>query len=199
MRACSCARSAHLTLSRADPLVRRCVDLWEVHHAKAGPAARALALARRAAAALVPGSSFATSDVVFLPTTCLALLDTLAAARPAHRLIAADFDALPGVSIAGANAPLVASQRGGGTTTDHATYLVPRGEADIFFPTDFEFLRIMEADVRTRSGARAESLRTADFLLRALAPGEEWRRCTVASGFNPLLSEFPNTRVFDSG
>ena len=33
------------------------------------------------------------------------------------------------------------AQVGGGRTQDHATYLVPRGTADIFFPSDFELLR----------------------------------------------------------
>lgn len=46
-------------------------------------------------------------------------------ARPAHRLIAADFDALPDVMVAGTNAPLVASKRDG-KTHDHSTYIVPR-------------------------------------------------------------------------
>ncbi len=135
---------------------------------------------------------------MFLPTSCLALLDALAAARPAHRLVAADFDALPGVAIRGASAPLVASQRGGGATTDHGSYLLPRGAADIFFPTDFALLRALAKDARARAGApprRARALRSAEFMAEALAVGREWRACAAASGFNPLLAEFPNTRV----
>ena len=107
-------------------------------------------------------------------------------------------------------APLVASQRGGGGTTDHGSYLLPRGEADIFFPTDFELLRSLAADARRRADAAAAAdapsrrlphgggrvLRTPDFLTEALAPGREWRRAAAASGFNPLLVEFPNTRVW---
>jgi len=54
-----------------------------------------------------------------------ALFDVLHTARPAHRLIAADFDALPDVMVAGTNAPLVASKRDG-KTHDHSTYIVPR-------------------------------------------------------------------------
>jgi hypothetical protein len=49
----------------------------------------------------------------------------LHAVRPAHRLIAADFDTLPDVIVAGTNAPLVASKRDG-KTHDHSTYIVPR-------------------------------------------------------------------------
>jgi hypothetical protein len=72
--------------------------------------ARATAFARATLAALSGGgggSAAASSgadnagddEVVFLPTTCLALLDALATARPAHRLIAADFDDLPGATL----------------------------------------------------------------------------------------------------
>jgi hypothetical protein len=108
----------------------------------------------------------------------------------------------PGVVIPGARAPLVASQRGGGATTDHASYLLPRGAADIFFPTDFSLLRALAADARARAGASGaaaaggRSMRTSDFLIEALSVGREWRACAAASGFNPLLVEFPNTRVY---
>jgi hypothetical protein len=109
------------------------------------------------------------------------------------------------VVIPGARAPLVASQRGGGTTMDHASYLLPRGAADIFFPTDFSLLRALAADARARAGGSSaasaaggagRSMRTSDFLIEALSPGREWRSCAAASGFNPLLVEFPNTRVY---
>ncbi len=48
-------------------------------------------------------------NTVFLPTKCMALLEALCAARPAHCLLAADFDALPDTTIPGKNAPLVAT------------------------------------------------------------------------------------------
>ena len=48
-------------------------------------------------------------EALFLPTGYLALLETLNAARPAHTLVAADFDALPETVIPGAGAPLVAT------------------------------------------------------------------------------------------
>ena len=60
---------------------------------------------------------------VFLPTTALRLLEALHLARPNAHFLFADFDYLPGIRIPGVNAPLVASQRGGGATTDHDSYL----------------------------------------------------------------------------
>ena len=105
-----------------------------------------------------------------------------------------------GVRVRGVRAPLVASQRGGGSTTDHGSYLLPRGAADVFFPTDFALLGALAAEARRAAGAPAAEaprvLRTSDFLTKALSPGREWRRAAAASGFNPLLVEFPNTRVF---
>jgi hypothetical protein len=101
-------------------------------------------------------------DVAFLPTTCLALLDVLHAARPQHTLIAADFDALPDVTITGDCAPLVSSRSAPGQAVDHSTLYVPWGSADIFFPTDFDTLtalyreagrRACEPSQATRSGA----------------------------------------------
>lgn len=53
---------------------------------------------------------------MFVPTASLALLDIIHGLRPNHSLIAADFDALPDVSVAGTNAPLVAEKVGMGCT-----------------------------------------------------------------------------------
>ena len=90
-----------------------------------------------------------------MPTGAARLLDALHDARPNHRLVAADFDALPGVRMEGANAPIVASQASGGKTVDRDTYLEDPGRADVFFPTDFRALARMDADARGgRGGGR---------------------------------------------
>lgn len=62
-------------------------------------------------AALCPPNPLAgtAGEAAFLPTGCLELLDTLCALRPAHHLVAADFDQLPEVVIPARNAPLVAT------------------------------------------------------------------------------------------
>ncbi len=46
---------------------------------------------------------------MWLPTSCLQLLQRICAARPNHVIIAADFDELPDVTVPGQGAPLVAS------------------------------------------------------------------------------------------
>jgi hypothetical protein len=150
-------------------------------------------------------------DVAFLPTRALALLDALHAARPRHTLIAADFDGLPDVRIPGANAPLVSGRAGPGVPRDYDSILAPWGAADIFFPTDFEALGRMyvasaEAAAaagkggRRREGSRGgggtrpqfQHMRTAQFV-QALGLS---RATQTLSGWNPLLQDWPNTRVF---
>ena len=58
------------------------------------------------------GLRAANQDIVFLPTACLQLLQTIAVSRPHHVIMASDFDTLPDVTVAGVSAPLVASQVG---------------------------------------------------------------------------------------
>ena len=113
-------------------------------------------VARAAEEALFPPSR----AIAYLPTGCLKLLETLHGARPNHRLVAADFDSLPGVTLPGRNAPLVAAQARGGKTRDLPTYLAEVGNADVFFPTDFARLRVLDeaarrtVDERGRRAAR---------------------------------------------
>lgn len=85
------------------------------------------------------GQKESAEETLFVPTGCMALLETLHDARPNHSIIAADFDHLPDVKIAGKNAPLVA-EKVDGVNIDHDTLYVPWGKADIFFPTDFDAL-----------------------------------------------------------
>lgn len=97
----------------------------------------------------------------------------------------------------------------GGTTVDHGTYLVPRGTADIFFPTDFSLLcRLYRAAAAVAGGppergpdaagaahpmVAAEHLGTAEFMLR-WAPSAAATR--TASGYNPLLEDYSNSAFF---
>lgn len=77
----------------------------------------------------------------FLPTQSLMLLDVLRNKFPAHRILMSDFDELPD-TIPGRMAPVVQTRYEGQSVTC-STYLVSQGWFDIFFPTDFRFLRDM--------------------------------------------------------
>jgi len=88
-----------------------------------------------------------------------------------------------------------------GSTIDHATYLVPKGSADIFFPTDFEALSRLytmaaassDGSAPASSGAVAsEYHNVADFMYTYA----DWKATSTMSGYNPLLEDFTNTMIF---
>uniref|UniRef100_A0A803MNR7 Protein arginine methyltransferase NDUFAF7 n=1 Tax=Chenopodium quinoa TaxID=63459 RepID=A0A803MNR7_CHEQI len=71
--------------------------------------------------------------------SCLKLIEALHSALPKMSLIASDFSYLPDVRIPGVRAPLV-SAKIDGCSIDYDSYLDAKGDADIFFPTDFWLL-----------------------------------------------------------
>ena len=178
-----------------DPLIRRVVGHAVTDSADLNPkpgGARGLLDAARRAFDVATGMR--TSRVVFVPTGAARLLDALHDARPNHRLVAADFDALPGVRMEGANAPIVASQASGGKTVDRDTYLEDPGRADVFFPTDFRALARMDADARgDGEGGRGRVMTTRAFMEENAV---DLRATETASGYNPLLQDFSNTRFY---
>jgi hypothetical protein len=138
---------------------------------------------------------------VWLPTRCLQLLEALHGAAPHHTLIAADFDALPDVRVAGRNAPLVSGRDAPGVVRDYDSVLVPWGAADIFFPTDFDGLCRLYWAAASRGGSSGQQQRsssssshssTADFMA-AFAEAQHTR---TLSGYNPLVQDWLNTRIF---
>ncbi|CAL5218657.1 g361 [Coccomyxa viridis] len=139
--------------------------------------------------------AFGAEQTIFLPTKCLSLLEVLCKARPHHCILAADFDELPETTIAGKNAPLVASTEAG-VATDHASYLLPPGTADIFFPTDFQMLDRMYGSVAKahgeEAGLQSSVLKSREFMKRYASLAET----TCAGGYNPLLQDFKNTSFF---
>lgn len=136
----------------------------------------------------------------FVPTGLTALMETLHARRPNHRLVAADFDTLPNVRIEGINAPLVASQRKGGQTDDHDSYILSErvaGSADVFFPTCFDTVRGIDFATSGSAGHHEHArigkiLTTKEFM-------SEYANCDMTrtkSGYNPLLQDFANTKFY---
>ena len=69
-------------------------------------------------------------------------MKALHTARPAHCLLAADFDFLPEVTVPGANAPLVSVLRDG-ASVDFPTYVVAPGTAVSPKSLGWLFLAIM--------------------------------------------------------
>lgn len=160
-----------------------------------------------AAATRVFNKMVGRPEAVFVPTGSMALLEALHSARPRHRFVAADFDSLPGVRVPGTNAPLVASQEPGGKSTDHDSYFENPGGADIFFPTDFENLvRINAAaaeraagPVGNQSGTATRGEIVGGVVMTTRQFMEAHADCdatATASGYNPLLQDFSNTKFF---
>jgi hypothetical protein len=111
----------------SDPLIQRCLEGRAALRARGDAAAQQAASQASSSGgggwslvqrlidftAGVDEAAQQEQQVVWLPTACLSLLDCIAAARPNHTLIAADFDALPNVRVEGLNAPLVSGKVGG--------------------------------------------------------------------------------------
>lgn len=162
----------------------------------------------------------------FVPTGSLRLVQALRKRLPRHRAILADFDSFAGSSagteetvgppaaasdesLTAFQAPIVSSRDPDtGSVTDHATYMVPLGTADIFFPTCFERLARLHPAVchggSSSSGGegggvvrrgRGLVVKQGEFL-REFADLHATR---TFSGFNPLVDDFRNSSVFLSG
>ncbi len=133
------------------------------------------------------------STILWLPTGALQLfLNAQRHLPPNHSILAFDFDYLPDVCIAGQGAPIVSDTRNG-HTYDYATYMVPKGAADIFFPTDFG--RLCALVNMVGQGSVAQYSKASHFF--AALPASQ--QCATRSGYNPLLGDFTNTSVLMRG
>lgn len=139
----------------------------------------------------------------WLPTGCLKLLKVLHGALPKMSLIASDFSYLPDVKVPGERAPLVSTKRDG-RSFDHNNYLDAKGDADIFFPTDFWLLERMDhycsgwlKPLQDKSSNKGKKRRT--LTLDTSAFMEEFglpSKTRTRDGYNPLLDDFKNTKIY---
>ncbi|KAJ4810047.1 hypothetical protein LUZ62_022613 [Rhynchospora pubera] len=147
---------------------------------------------------------FPKSRRAWLPTGCLKLLETLHSALPNMSLIASDFSYLPDVTIGGDRAPLVSSKKDG-KTVDHSSYLDAKGDADIFFPTDFWLLERIDhacsgfSNQIKKPGAFKPLKKRRTITLDSAAFMEEFGlpvKTRTKDGYNPLLDDFRNTKFY---
>jgi|NOAtaT_7_FD_contig_31_9166760_length_2563_multi_6_in_0_out_0_2 hypothetical protein len=75
---------------------------------------------------------------------------------------------------------------------DYPNYLVPVGAADIFFPTNFKVLELLHRHYSQDRDYSAQTFSTAEFM-RAFA---DFERCRTKSGYNPLLEDYSNMKIF---
>lgn len=86
----------------------------------------------------------------------------------------------------------------GGKALDYDTYLIPKGGADIFFPSDFDFLQqlYLDASIETTGVAArrmARNMKTKDFLLQHAR--DIAMETKTKSGYVPLFDDYSNTSV----
>ncbi|KAJ6754631.1 hypothetical protein OIU79_027275 [Salix purpurea] len=175
-----------------DPLIKRCVEIVELDKNQSVSIAKS-----------VWSKVFPKPRRCWLPTGCLKLLEVLHEVLPRMSLIASDFSFLPDVSIPGERAPLVSTKKDG-RSEDYNSYLDAKGDADIFFPTDFWLLERMDhycsgwmklhGDNSTNQGKKRRTL-----VLDTSAFMEEFglpTKTRTKDGYNPLLDDFKNTKFY---
>ncbi|TYK18890.1 NADH dehydrogenase (ubiquinone) complex I, assembly factor 7-like protein [Cucumis melo var. makuwa] len=180
-----------------DPLIKRCVEIVnfkENDHTKNSVLSKAKGIWSKA---------FPKPRRSWLPTGCLSLLEVLHHVLPKMSLIASDFSYLPDVRIAGERAPLV-STKADGRSLDYESYLDAKGDADIFFPTDFLLLEQIDhycsgwlklhEDKKPKSGKKRRTiiLDTSSFMEEFGLPS----KTRLKDGYNPLLDDFKNTKFY---
>ncbi len=129
---------------------------------------------------------------MFLPTYTFRMLENLHKQLPNAEYVMSDFDLLrnsPSNKI-GFNAPTVSTKlEESDAKEDFSNYLVPRGKADIFFPTDFRLLKAMYQCV---TGKKSVVMKSYEFVDEY--SDKNWVK--TKSGYNPLKEDFSNTSFF---
>ncbi|KAI3915615.1 hypothetical protein MKX01_015440 [Papaver californicum] len=182
-----------------DQLIKRCIDIIDLEKDHTTGGSRAITAARN-----IWSKAFPKPRRSWLPTGCMQLLEVLHGALPKMSLIASDFSYLPDVRIPGERAPLVSTKKDG-SSTDYNSYLDAKGDADIFFPTDFWLLERMDHycsgwkhDLKDTSKKgkkrRTITLGTDQFMEEFGLP----TKTRTKDGYNPLLDDFKNTRFYIS-
>lgn len=180
-----------------DPLITRCIEIMNLKKDQSSQS-KALLMAKGMWAGVFP-----EPRRCWLPTGCLKLLEVLHGALSKMSLIASDFSYLPDVTIPGERAPLVSTKKDG-TSSDHSNYLDAMDDADIFFPTDFWFLELIDhycsgwlkpgKDNLPKKGKkrRTITLDTSSFMEEFGLP----TKTRTKDGYNPLLDDFKNTKFY---
>lgn len=181
-----------------DPLITSCMEILDLDKDCKTQGSRVTSAAKNIWAKFFP-----KPQRCWLPTGCLKLLEVLHGALPKMSLIASDFSYLPDVKILGDRAPLVSTKKDG-RSSDHSSYLDAKGDADIFFPTDFLLLeRIdhycsgwlkphLEKSSKQGKKRRTIMLDTSAFMEEFGLP----TKTRTKDGYNPLLDDFKNTKFY---
>ncbi|KAF5942025.1 hypothetical protein HYC85_019667 [Camellia sinensis] len=189
-----------------DPLIISCMEILDLDKDLTTRGGRTTSTARNIWAKIFP-----KPRRCWLPTGCLKLLEVLHGALPKMSLIASDFSFLPDVKVPGERAPLVSTKKDG-SSSDFNSYLNAKGDADIFFPTDFWLLeRIdhycsgwlkLQKDKSSNKGKKRRTIMVISDCIHILDTSsfmEEFglpSKTRTKDGYNPLLDDFKNTKIY---
>ena len=133
----------------------------------------------------------------FIPTISMKLFQKIKSSLPNARLIIGDFSELPNTIDMGVNSPVV-QRRLNQETITCSTYLVKRGQCDIFFPTNFQHLsdlwsrlqnhELIHDDYKLGSSGTSQVLDQKSFM----SLYADLSRTRLKSGFNPLIDDYKN-------
>ncbi|MED6193611.1 hypothetical protein PIB30_021263 [Stylosanthes scabra] len=180
-----------------DPLITRCVEIMDMDEAKTTQSTAVPTLKG------IWSKVYPKPRRCWLPTGCLKLLEVLHEVLPKMSLIASDFSYLPDVKVPGERAPLVSTKKDG-SSSDYENYMDAKGDADIFFPTDFWLLERIDhycsgwlkfqGDRTSKKGKkrRTITLDTSAFMEEFGLP----TKTRTKDRYNPLLDDFKNTKFY---
>lgn len=129
------------------------------------------------------------SQPEFLPTNAFRLIEVLSSNFPLHRLLVSDFHYLPD-AIQGIDAPVVQT-RYKKTMVPCSTYLLQPGKFDIFFPTNFNLLKLVYEKMMNRDSR----IISHEHFLKDYA---ELSKTETICGENPMLNYYENVSFFIS-
>ncbi|KAF0971944.1 hypothetical protein FDP41_009640 [Naegleria fowleri] len=151
-------------------------------------------------------SSIGGDHVMFIPTVQLQIIEKLYQNFPKHRLICADFDYL-GTDESGETnlrekrtiflkkEDITSDENYSIESHSFRSYLVPKGECDIFFATDFATMQQVYGKVcRDNNGMlRGSKVVKSSQFMNQYAQKEKF---ATKSGYNPLLRDYSNFSFF---
>jgi hypothetical protein len=70
--------------------------------------------------------------------------------------------------------------------------MIPKGSADIFFPSDFKALSTLYSAACSATTPAASSVHDVTDFMYTFA---SWKATSTLSGYNPLLEDFTNTKI----
>lgn len=173
-----------------DPLTIRLVEKLEATKWK-WPSLQSQSILRTMLNLLL--SSTPAPDCEWIPTSAYRLLEVISECFAKPCLFMSDFDSLPQTIGLGNSAPLIQGRENGELKV-YDSILQANGQQDIMFPTDFEQIALLWQLLQFPRPMGYSIQSHAEFFEK----WADWEQFDLRSGWNPLLQDFRNVKVFSS-